>query len=91
MRGSSSADTSRIVLVLEPGLTFHREVIAGIGAFSQAAGLKWLFEIETNIVKALAGPRVPDGFIVDASASEAVGLLASLNRYPLGRVHSSQI
>ena len=89
MRGSSSANTSRIVLVLDPGLTFHREVIAGIGAFSVAAGLKWLFEIETNVLKALAASRAPDGFIVDASAVEEVELLASMHRHPLVCISSA--
>ena len=80
---SQSATHGRIVLVLNPGLTFHREIIAGIGAFSQAAGLKWIFEVENNILKALAAAQVPDGFIVDASANQEVELLASMKKYPL--------
>ncbi|MBS1209442.1 MAG: helix-turn-helix domain protein [Proteobacteria bacterium] len=84
-----SANTSRIVLVLNPGLTFHREVIAGVGAFSQAAGLKWAFEVETNVLKALAATKVPDGFIVDTDASEEVELLASMDKYPLVCISSA--
>ncbi|MDP5241189.1 substrate-binding domain-containing protein [Uliginosibacterium sp. 31-16] len=77
------------MLVLDPGLTFHREVIAGVGAFSQAAGLKWVFEIETNILKALASVREPDGFIVDTDASEEIEFLASMKRHPLVCISSA--
>lgn len=80
---SHSANTSRIVLVMDPGVTFHREVMAGVGAFSQAAGLKWVFEVETNVLKALAAANPPDGFIVDAGATEALGLLAAMNKCPV--------
>lgn len=80
---SQSATHGRIVLVLNPGLTFHREIIAGIGAFSQAAGLRWVFEVENNILKALAAPQAPDGFIVDASANQEIELLASMKKHPL--------
>ena len=64
-------------------------MIAGIGAFSQAAGLKWVFEVQTNILKALSAPKPPDGFIVDADASEEVGLLVSMDKYPLVCISSA--
>lgn len=70
------------MLILNPGLTFHREIISGIGAFSQAAGLRWVFEVESNILKALASPQPPDGFIVDACAHQELELLASMKKYP---------
>jgi len=79
---SQSATAGRIVLILNPGLTFHREIISGIGAFSQAAGLRWVFEVESNILKALASPQPPDGFIVDAGAHQELELLSSMKKYP---------
>jgi LacI family transcriptional regulator len=88
MRGHF-ANVSRIVLILDPGLTFHREIIAGVGAFSQAAGLKWVFEVESNILKVLSAPKAPDGFIADASAMAEVELLASMDKYPLVCVSSA--
>jgi LacI family transcriptional regulator len=87
MRGHS-ANSSHIVLILDPGLTFHREIIAGIGSFSQAAGLKWVFEIESNILKALSSANTPAGFIVDASAAAEVDLLVSMGKHPVVCVSS---
>lgn len=85
---SQSATAGRIVLILNPGLTFHREIISGIGAFSQAAGLRWVFEVESNLLKALASPLPPDGFIVDAGAHQELELLSSMKKYPFVCVSS---